>query len=190
MSDEIKPWQHLDSEMLFKHQRMSLAEDRILLPNGEERHWLRMDGHPDWVEIVAVNDEGKILVARQYCHPSRQIVHEFPGGTFEDGEDSAETARRELEEEVGLIAGKLTFLGRHLANNRRSDHHGHIYLATDLTQGTASPEPEEHILWDWFDSAEIDASILSGKFDSVTLLASWMYFKLSEPKLRADGILP
>lgn len=91
------------SEILFEHPRLTLVEDTVELPSGAEIQWLRFGDGPDIVMIICLDARGRVLMDRQYCHPPRRAVYEFPGGGAEIGESHAEAATRELMEEAGLM---------------------------------------------------------------------------------------
>ena len=71
---------------------------------------------PDWVNVVAVTRSGDgedcFLMVRQFRHGAQMITTEFPAGLIEPGEDPLAAARRELEEETGYRAGKMTLIGK------------------------------------------------------------------------------
>jgi ADP-ribose pyrophosphatase len=92
---------------------------------------------PDWVNVVPVTrgeDGGEAFVmVRQYRHGAERITLEFPAGLVESGEDPAEAARRELAEETGRRAGRLTPLGEVLPNPAFMDNRCFTFLAEDLS---------------------------------------------------------
>ena len=86
---------------------------------------------PDWVIVIAEKDE-KFLMVKQWRHSSHCLSVEFPGGVIDAGEDPETAARRELEEETGCKAGKLTKLGTVNPNPALFSNHVHVYLAEEL----------------------------------------------------------
>ena len=98
---------------------------------------------PDWVVVMAVH-EGNFVLVRQWRHGEDRITLEFPGGVADEGEEPAQTALRELEEETGYRAGKLTCLGRVSANPALFKNHFSVFLAEDLVQtGQQHLDPDE-----------------------------------------------
>ena len=87
---------------------------------------------PDWVMVIPVLGDRFVLV-RQWRHAAQQITVEFPGGVRDSGEDPAETAARELLEETGFRAGRLTKLGACSPNPALFSNTFHCYLAEELT---------------------------------------------------------
>ena len=87
---------------IFRGRRLWIENKRLVLPNGVERDAVIV--HPKGaVAILPVTDTGYLLL-RQYRYAIGQYIYEAPAGTMEDGEEPAETARRELIEEAGMAA--------------------------------------------------------------------------------------
>jgi ADP-ribose pyrophosphatase len=98
----------LDSERVFDGALLQVHRDRVQLPDGREatREYVR---HPGAAIILPVLDDGRLLMVRQYRYPVGAETLEFPAGKIDPGEPSLETARRELLEETGHVAGVLEF---------------------------------------------------------------------------------
>jgi len=93
---------------IFRGRRLWIENRRLVLPNGVERDAVIV--HPKGaVAILPVTETGYLLL-RQYRYAIGQYIYEAPAGTMEDGEEPAETARRELIEEAGMAA--KTFIPR------------------------------------------------------------------------------
>jgi len=87
---------------IFRGRRLWIENKRLVLPNGVERDAVIV--HPKGaVAILPVTETGYLLL-RQYRYAINQYIYEAPAGTMEDGEEPAETARRELIEEAGMAA--------------------------------------------------------------------------------------
>lgn len=85
----------------------------------------------DWVFTIPEID-GKFILVKQFRHGEDKLDIEFPGGVIDAGEEPEVAAARELEEETGYKAGKLTKLGEMNPNPALYSNHIHIYLAEDL----------------------------------------------------------
>jgi ADP-ribose pyrophosphatase len=170
-------WQLIASRIIFRHPRICVSEDTVILPSGRQTEWMTYaDGH-DFVKVICVDAERRVLVARQYCHAPRRVVHEFPGGEVGDDESHADAAWRELLEEIGLYARRLEPLGSFLTNSRRSAKTCYLFLATDLIEQRATPDQEEFIAYEWLPIALVDAQIRAGAIANGVLLAAWCLFK-------------
>lgn len=186
MTDDPQPWVHLGTETVFRHPHMTLAEDTVELPSGKRTRWLRFDVGRDVVSVICQDEEGRVLLGRQYCHPSRSVVFEFPGGNIEPGETCEDAARRETREETGIFPHSLQPLGCFLLNNRRSSTRMHVYYGSDLEVRGSTPEAEECVVVDWFEINEVENMIRSGALENSTLLAAWALFRCTAPLGRSD----
>jgi 8-oxo-dGDP phosphatase len=134
------------SDLAYDGALSRVRVDRVRMPDGSvaEREVVE---HPSAVAVVCVDDDGQVVLLRQYRHPLRDYVLEIPAGKLDtDGEGPAETARRELAEEVGLAAGRLVELLTFHNSSGWTDEQTTMYLATDLSPATAegfTPEAEE-----------------------------------------------
>jgi ADP-ribose pyrophosphatase len=178
-----KAWRQLATRLLFKHPRMTLVEDEVVLPSGEVTRWLRFDDHQDFVSVVCLDAQGRLLLARQYNHPAKKVVHELPGGLVDEGENPEEAARRELVEEVGLYPHDLARLGAFYPNPRRTKMRCHVFLARELEEKPAAPSPEEFIASEWLELTAFEAMIQQGRIENGNLLAAWSLFRVRYPDL-------
>ena len=89
---------------------LKVHRDTVRLPDGSEgtREYIR---HPGAVAVVALFDDGRVLLERQYRYPPRREFIEIPAGKLEPGEPHLDTAKRELLEETGYVAAEWTRLG-------------------------------------------------------------------------------
>jgi len=189
MNDNFpKAWQQVDSKVVFRHPYLTLAEDTVILPDGQSISWLTMQETVDFVSVICQNESGKILVARQYCHPPKRVVHEFPGGRIDEGEAPEDAARRELMEEVNFYPHKLDKIGEFLANPRRAPIKCHLFLASNLEVRSLPGDSTEFIGVEWLTIEEIETRILDGQIENENILASWTLFKLTQAHIQNSDI--
>lgn len=170
-------WKTQSSKEIFKHPRITLIEDEVLLPNGHQISYLRFKEKGDGVTIIAQQDDGKILLQKEYSYPPNQSLFQFPGGGVTSGEDVEVGAQRELQEEAKIRARELKLLGSYLTNNRRSTAKMHVFLATGLESAPLEADLEESFEDFWLSEEEIDALIFKGEVINNNVLASWTLFK-------------
>jgi ADP-ribose pyrophosphatase len=88
---------------------------------------------PDFVNVVPVLEDGRILCFRQEKYAAEGLTLGVPGGYLEEGEDPLPAARRELLEETGYSGENWTRLGTYVVDGNRGSGHGHFFLAQDVT---------------------------------------------------------
>jgi ADP-ribose pyrophosphatase len=93
----------LASESRYDGRLLHVKEDRVRLPDGSETRREYID-HPGAVAIIAVLDDGRIVLERQYRYPLQRDFIEIPAGKIDPGEQDLLTAQRELQEETGYVA--------------------------------------------------------------------------------------
>lgn len=123
-----------------------------------------------------MNDDGLVLLQREYSHPPAEVLYQFPGGSVPNDEDIAEGANRELMEECSL-SGDLELIGAYYSDNRRSDSMTHVFVATNLREADLPGDDEEFIEHDWYSEAQIDDMVARGDIKHAYVLASWMVYK-------------
>ena len=135
MGEDPAPHEYrlLGSEPVYEGRVISLYRDTVAMPGGGKgvREVVR---HPGAVAVVALDDEGRIVLLRQYRHPVGDYLWELPAGLRdEDGEPPLRTAQRELAEEALLAAGRWSLLASVYNSPGFSDELVLIYLAEELT---------------------------------------------------------
>lgn len=127
---------------LIHHGRIwDVAGDDVRLDGGEVvlREYLR---HPGAVAVIALDEDERVLLLRQYRHPVRSLLWEPPAGLLDaEGEDLQQAAARELAEEADLMAGSWAVLADYYTSPGGSDEAIRIFLARDLSH---VPEHERH----------------------------------------------
>jgi len=125
-------WEVLSSDELFSHPYFRFRKDRCALPDERIMPAYYVMEFVDWVNVVALTDDGRIVLVNQYRHAAKRRFYEFPGGTLEPdtGETPEDAARRELREETGYEVSRLTYLGLHYPNPGLQDNRMHVFLGT------------------------------------------------------------
>nr|QCL10211.1 NUDIX domain protein [Rhizobium rhizogenes] len=127
-------WEIVKSTSIVKDKWIDLRADTCLSPQGRQLSPYYVLSYPDWVNIVAITDEGNIVLVRQYRHAVQKVILEIPGGAFDASDcDGEAAARREFEEETGYVARKWEFISTLYPNPASHTNRLHIYLATGAT---------------------------------------------------------
>ncbi len=134
--------EQVSSSIAYNGNFLTLRRDMAKLPDGSQ-HSREYVSHPGAAAIAALFDDERILIVRQYRYPMGEVYVEIPAGKVDAGETALQTAKRELTEETGYSAGKWAHLTDiHPAIGFASEVIK-IYLAKDLSEGTAQPDEGE-----------------------------------------------
>ena len=133
----------LDSKEVFAGRVFDVTVDTVR--EGELTYVREVVHHRGSAVILPAFDDGTIALVRQYRHPAVRYLLECPAGTLNDKEDPAEGAARELEEELGLVAGKMEKLCEFFVSPGFCEEKMWLYLATDLTETAQRLEDDEMI---------------------------------------------
>lgn len=157
----------LDHEVLHRGMIWDVVRDTLDLGHTVvRREYVR---HPGAVAVVALDDEDRVLLLRQYRHPVRAELWEPPAGLLDvPGEDLREAAARELAEEADLVAGSWWVLTDYLTSPGASDEAIRVFLARDLAPVPASErhertDEERDMVADWVPLDEAVGAVLSGR---------------------------
>ncbi|MGO8958326.1 MAG: NUDIX domain-containing protein [Streptosporangiaceae bacterium] len=131
--DEAGSWPVTDSAVLAVGKVVTLRRDSVQLPDGS-LVGREVVEHPGAVAVVAIDDQDRVLMIRQYRHPVGATLWEIPAGLRDiAGEPLLVTAQRELLEETGCLAGDWRVLADYLPSPGISTERLRIFLARDLT---------------------------------------------------------
>ncbi|MDO4798601.1 MAG: NUDIX domain-containing protein [Coriobacteriales bacterium] len=137
---------------------------RVELPDGRQalRDVVR---HPGAVAIVALTEDGRICLVRQYRTSLGRVTVEIPAGKLDPGEDPLTCAQRELREETGMEAEQMAFLTTIATSDGFTDELIHIYMATGLTFVESDPDSDEFINVDLVPLSDLIDAVLDGRIE-------------------------
>lgn len=131
----------VSSRVLYSGAIVALRQDRVAMPGGRiaEREVIE---HHGAVAVLALDDDGQVVLIRQYRHPLGTRLLELPAGLLDiDGEDPLTAAKRELAEETGLVAAEWSVLVDVALSPGFTDEALRVFVATGLS-ATDRPDPE------------------------------------------------
>jgi len=139
----MKEIETLDSQMVYQNKWMTVREDKIRRLSGSEGIYGVVD-KPDFVVILPYQD-GYVYLVEQYRYAVNSRFSEFPQGTWESNPEADHLllAAGELQEETGLAAQKMEYVGFQYPAYGFCSQGYHIYFATHLVQGNTHLDPEE-----------------------------------------------
>jgi ADP-ribose pyrophosphatase len=170
LSEEIVT---LTSRIAYENPWTRVREDIIHRPDGTQGLYGVVE-RSDFVVVVPLQD-GRITMVEQYRYPVRARQWEMPMGMWEHapGTEPDVLAAAELREETGLIAGRLTYAGQMFQGAGYSTQRGHIFLATELTQGTTERETsEQDMICRSFPLAEVEQMVRDGTIKDAMSIAA------------------
>jgi len=141
-SDKEAP-EVLASEDAYRGFSFTITVDTVR--EGEREYQREVVRHPGSAAIVALHDDQTVSLVRQYRHPSVKYLLEIPAGTRDNFEPPEECAARELEEELGVVAGAWEKLSEFFVSPGFCGEKMWVYLATDLTETKPHPEDDENL---------------------------------------------
>ena len=173
MAEEFK---RLKRELVAKGHIIDYYHDTMQIPNGNIAVWDFIK-HNGAAAVVAVRDDGRLLMVRQYRNALERETLEIPaGGLNGPDEPTATAAARELEEETGYRCGTLEFLMTIRTTVAFCDEKIDIYLARDLTPGVIHPDEDEFINVEAYSVEELKQMIFECKIqDSKTICGILSY---------------
>jgi 8-oxo-dGTP pyrophosphatase MutT (NUDIX family) len=166
---------------VFAGRVIQVNVERVRLPNDAVAD-LEIVHHPGGAAVVAVDDEKRVCLLRQYRHAANGWVWELPAGKIDNREPPLETAQRELEEEAGVAAAEWRSLGDYLSSPGVFTEVIYLFLATRLKSLQIRPEAHEVFEVHWLplnvaasmarDGELRDGKSLVGIFRAAALLQS------------------
>ena len=161
----------LSGETIFSGHVFSVELDRVTLPDGREapREVVR---HPGGVGVLAIDGDGIVILVRQYRYASGKTLLEIPAGKLEPGEDPQSAGLRELAEETGYRASRVSSLGKIIPTGAYNSELIYLYRAEGLTPGETNPDDGEFVEVVRMPLAEAVKMALSGEIeDAKTVVA-------------------
>jgi ADP-ribose pyrophosphatase len=168
-------WQPVESRVIYRSSLLELRSERVRMPDGKVVQREVVD-HPGAVVVLAVTDDGRIPFVRQYRHAAGEYLLELVAGTLEPGEDPAATAQRELQEEAGYAAGRLTKLGEYYSAPGFCTELLHLYLAEQLVPARLPGDEDEAITVELLYPADALALAAGGKLRDAKTLAGLLIY--------------
>lgn len=174
----------LSSKDIYIGKRVHLVTEQIQLPNGKETTW-ELIKHIGAAAVIPVDQDGKIIMVKQYRNASDCITLEIPAGTLDaKNEDPKECALRELEEETGYRCKNIEFLFKFYSSIGICDEIISIYVATDLFETEQDLDEDEFVDLERFTLEELIEKIFNGEIIDNKTISSLLAYKYQLDKLK------
>lgn len=162
--------QTLRKEYLYKGKIINVRKDDALLPNGKTAIREVVE-HSGGSAILCEKDD-KVLLVKQFRYPYAEELWEIPAGKLNAGEDPKETAIRELEEECGVKAKKVSLLFEVYPTPAYDTEIIRIFKAEEIEKSVVHLDEDEFLTSAWIDKDDLKKMIRSGEIkDAKTLIA-------------------
>ena len=173
-------------DTMWQGQIFDVNRLSVELPDG--RMALRdVVRHPGAVAIVALTDDGRICLVRQYRTALGRVTVEIPAGKLDPGEDPLECANRELLEETGMRAERMAFLTTIATCVGFCDELIHMYMATGLSFAVSDPDADEFINVDLVPLNELIDAVLDGRIEDSKTVTGALICDAVSHRLQVEG---
>jgi len=169
-----QPWETLSSEELLDCRPwLAVQTEHVRLPNGHEIDRFYRIEMPEWTQVFALTDDGRVPLIEHWKQGARMVSLELPAGYLEIGEAPESGARRELREETGVEASAWRYLGRFFMDGNRGCGASHIFLAQEA-RVVAPPHREESEIMTqhWLTLDELRTTWTKGRIRNIATIAA------------------
>lgn len=164
----------LSQKYHFKGKIMSARVDEIELPNGK-KSIREVCEHVGGVGVLPIDENGNIILVRQFRYPYKEVIYEIPAGKLDHGaEDIESCGRRELKEETGYTAENIISLGQVYPSAGFLTEIVYLYAATGLKAGETQPDEDEFVECVSMPFSELEQKIANDEIrDAKTVMAAY-----------------
>lgn len=175
-------FEFIRSEILLEGRAFKIRRDTLKTPDGRETK-LEIIEHGGSVVIIPVDSDGNVLFVRQYRHAAGLDLLELPAGTRDGDEPHEECAAREIREETGMEAGRLSRVGDFYLAPGYSSEFMAVFLATDLKQNPLPGDDDEFLKVEKVPVRDVPELFNRGDVPDAKSLAAWLLAKPHLEKL-------
>ena len=176
-----QPWRLLNSKVLQSCRVFTMKIEQYLSPRTGQEHDFYLIDSPDWVNVIPLTDDGKVILVKQYRFGTKEFSLEIPGGMLDPGDTPASAASRELLEETGYAGDEPVLLGKVNPNPAIHTNRCYTYLIKNVTyRNPPSQDSTEDIEVQKVPLSEIPRLIHEGKITHALVIAAF-YWYFSNP---------
>jgi 8-oxo-dGTP pyrophosphatase MutT (NUDIX family) len=176
--EKSKEWKTLKSEYLIKRPWLTARRDTVELPTGVTNDEYYVLEYPDWINVIAITEDGQMVFVRQYRYALGITSFEIVAGVIEKDEEPLDAARRELQEETGYAGGDWQQMMVLSPNPSTNTNLCYCYLATNVKKVSGQHlDDTEDIDVYLFSKEEVKAMLERNEIKQALMAAPlWRYF--------------
>jgi ADP-ribose pyrophosphatase len=168
-----RPWERVESRQVAEYEMFSVREDRSRSPRDGKLHTFQVAVSQGGVAVIALTDDGRMVMVEQFRHGTRKSSLELPSGVVDEGERPEDAARRELREETGCEGGEPRVLGCVELNPSWQSTPVHAVLIEGVRRAGEKDEDEgEDIRVRLVPVAEVRRRVGAGEIDTAATLCA------------------
>jgi len=172
----------ISSTLVYDGPALSIRVDKVRKPSGVITTRDVVE-HSDCIAVVPVDYQGNVLLVKQYRYPVDATLLEIPAGGIETGEDAVDSVRRELQEEIGFLPGKIEKLGGFYSAPGYGTEYLYVYVARDLKPSRLVAEDTDEIEVVSVPLADIPELVYSGRICDAKSIAGLLTYMAREKLL-------
>jgi ADP-ribose pyrophosphatase len=171
----VKPEKKLATQQIYHGRAINIRVDTVEKAGGTKTTREVVE-HSDCIAVVALDEQGNILMVRQFRHAVDRFLLEIPAGGIDPGEEPIDSVRRELQEEIGYFPRKIDKLGGFYATPGYGTEYLHCFVTTDLMPARLVAEDTDDIELVRVSPDEIPRLIASGEICDAKSIAALLMF--------------
>ncbi len=177
---EKEKWDMLESNYIIRRPWLTARCDKVKLPDGRINPEHYVLEYPNWVNVIAITEEGKFVMVEQYRHGLQDVYVELVAGVAEPGEEPIESAKRELLEESGYAGGEWELLTVIAQNPSTCNNLTYCFLAKGVKKVSSQHlDATEDIAVKLLSEEEVKAMLMADEMKQALMAAPlWKYFAL------------
>jgi ADP-ribose diphosphatase len=171
----LKPEKKVSTRQIYQGRAVNLRVDTVQKASGTKTTREVVE-HSDCIAVVALDEQGNVLLVRQFRHAVDSFLLEIPAGGIDSGEEPVDAVRRELQEEIGYFPRKIDKLGGFYATPGYGTEYLHCFVATDLVPARLVAEDTDDIELVRASNGQISQLIASGEICDAKSIAALLMF--------------